>query len=260
MEPDRTGAAPPAPPGGQDWHAATYARNAGFVPALGADVLALLDPRPGERILDIGCGDGVLTAQIAAAGAEVNGLEPAPDLAAAAERRGLRVWRQDAREPWPEGGFDAVFSNAALHWITGPAPVLDRAFAALKPGGRFVAEQGGFGNVAAVVTALNAARAVRGLPACRPWDFPSPLRQAARLLAAGFAVEEIVLIPRPTPLPTGMAGWLATFAGPFLVDLDEAARLDLLAEAEALMPALHEPEAGWFADYVRLRFKARRPA
>jgi SAM-dependent methyltransferase len=260
MERDRPAAAPSAPPGGQDWHAATYARNAAFVPALGADVLALLDPRPGERILDIGCGDGALTAKIAAAGAEVTGIEPAPDLAAAAVARGLTVWRQDAREAWAEGNFDAVFSNAALHWIADPVPVLAHAFAALRPGGRFVAEQGGFGNVAAVVTALNAARAVRGLPACRPWDFPSPLRQRARLEAAGFAVEDIVLIPRPTPLPTGMAGWLATFAGPFLADLGEAARPELLAAAEALMPALHEPEAGWFADYVRLRFTARKPA
>ncbi len=248
------------PPGGQDWLAATYARNAGFVPVLGADVLALLDPRPGERILDLGCGDGVLTARIAAAGAEVTGIEPAPDLAAEAERRGLRVWRQDAREPWPEGGFDAVFSNAALHWITDPAPVLAHAFAALRPGGRFIAEQGGFGNVAAVVTALNAARAALGVAACRPWDFPSPLRQTARLEAAGFAVETMALIPRPTPLPTGMAGWLATFAGPFLADLAAQDRPAVLADAEALLAALHEPEAGWFADYMRLRFSARRPA
>ncbi len=248
-----------APPGGQDWVAATYASNAGFVPALGAEVLALLDPRPGERVVDLGCGDGVLTARIVAAGAEVTGIEPASDLAAAAEARGLTVWRQDAREPWPAGGFDAVFSNAALHWITDPAPVLARAFAALKPGGRFVAEQGGFGNVAAVVTALNAARAARGLASCTPWDFPSPMRQRTRLMAAGFAVEEIALIPRPTPLPTGMAGWLATFAGPFLTDLAPQDRPALLAAAEALLGALHEPEAGWFADYVRLRFVARRP-
>lgn len=247
------------PPGGQDWNAATYARNAGFVPALGADVLALLAPRPGERIVDLGCGDGVLTARIAAAGAEVTGIEPAPDLAEAAARRGIAVWRQDAREPWPAQGFDAVFSNAALHWIADPAPVLAHAYAALRPGGRFVAEQGGFGNVAAVVTALNAARAARGRPACAPWDFPSPVRQRARLEAAGFRVEDIALIPRPTPLPTGMAGWLQTFAGPFLADLPDGDRAALLAEAVALLSALHEAETGWFADYVRLRFLARKP-
>ncbi|MCX7645153.1 MAG: class I SAM-dependent methyltransferase [Rhodobacteraceae bacterium] len=248
-----------APAGGQDWSAAAYRRHAAFVPALGAEVLALLDPRPGERILDLGCGDGVLTARIAAAGAEVIGLEPAAEMAAQAERRGLRIWRQDARDPWPERGFDAVFSNAALHWIADPRPVFARAFAALRPGGRFVAEQGGFGNVAAIVTALNAARTARGLGPCMPWDFPSPARQAARLAAAGFAVDEIALIPRPTPLPTGMAGWLETFAGPFVADLAPEDRPDLLARALALLCALHEPGSGWVADYVRLRFRAHRP-
>lgn len=254
------GPAVTAAPGGQVWDAAAYARDAGFVAALGDGALALLAPRPGERILDIGCGDGALSARIAAAGAEVTGIEPSPQMAAAAGARGLRVWCQDARQPWPEGGFDAVFSNAALHWIADPAPVLARAFAALKPGGRFVAEQGGFGNVAAVVTALNAAREARGLTACHPWDFPSPARQRARLQASGFRIEAMDLIPRPTPLPAGMAGWLAVFAGPFLAGLSGPDRSALLADAERRMGALHEPEAGWVADYVRLRFAAARPA
>lgn len=247
------------PAAGQRWSAEAYARNAAFVPALGADVLALLAPRPGERILDLGCGDGVLSARIAEAGAEVTGLEPDPELAAAAEARGLRVLRADAQDPFPEGGFDAVFSNAALHWMRAPARVFANVFAALRPGGRLVAEQGGFGNVAAVVTALNAAREAAGLAALRVWDFPSPTLQRARLAAAGFAVEAMGLIPRPTPLPTGMAGWLATFAGPFLRDVPEPGRAALLADAERRMAALHDPEEGWIADYVRLRFVARRP-
>ncbi len=249
----------PAPAAGQQWSAAAYAANAPFVPALGGAALALLDPRPGERILDLGCGDGVLTARIAAAGAAVTGLEPDPDMAAAARGRGLAVIAADAHDPIPGGPWDAVFSNAALHWMRDPALVLSRVFDALAPGGRLVAEQGGFGNVAAVVTALNAARAARGLAALAPWDFPSPDRARRRLEAAGFEVEELGLHPRPTPLPTGMAGWLATFAAPFLSDLPAAARPALLAAAEGLLGALHEPGTGWVADYVRLRFRARRP-
>ncbi len=247
------------PAAGQEWSPEDYACHAGFVPALGAEVLALLAPRPGLRVLDLGCGDGALTARIAAAGAEAVGLEPDAAMVAAAEARGLRVIRADAHDPFPEGGFDAVFSNAALHWMRDPPRVLANVFAALRPGGRLVAEQGGFGNVAAVVTALNAAREAAGLSPLRVWDFPSPTLQRTRLEAAGFEVETLTLIPRPTPLPTGMAGWLATFAAPFTRDAAPVTAGALLADAERRLAALHDPAEGWVADYVRLRFAARRP-
>lgn len=247
------------PAAGQIWSPEGYAAHAGFVPELGAEVLGLLAPTAGESILDLGCGDGVLTARIAAAGARVTGLEPDPAMAAAARGRGIAVLEQDAHDPFGEGAFDAVFSNAALHWMRAPAVVLANAFAALRPGGRLVAEQGGHGNCAAIVTALNAARATRGLAPCAPWDFPSVAGATARLRAAGFAVERIALVPRPTPLPTGLAGWLDTFAGPFVADVAPVDRPGLLAAAQALLPALRDPAAGWVGDYVRLRFAARRP-
>ncbi len=248
------------PAAGQAWSAAAYARDAGFVPALGAGALALLDPRPGERVLDLGCGEGALTARIAAAGAEVAGLDPDPSMAAAARRRGLRVVERDAHEPFGEGEFDAVFSNAALHWMRDPPRVLSNAFAALRPGGRLVAEQGGWGNVAAIVTALGAAREAAGLPPVRPWDFPSPALQRARLEAAGFEVLSLALLPRPTPLPAGMGAWLSAFGGPFVAGLSPAAAAALRTEAERRLGALRDPVEGWMADYVRLRFAARRPA
>lgn len=245
-----------APPAGQSWSAEGYARHARFVSDLGAEVLALLDPRPGERVLDLGCGDGALTARIAAAGATVTGLEPDPDMARAARKKGVEVREQDAHDPFGEGMFDAVFSNAALHWMRDPPRVFANVRRALRPGGRFVAEQGGFGNVGSVVAALNVARVVRGRDPVMSWDFPTPEAQARRLEAAGFSVRSIALIPRPTPLPTGLRGWLSAFAAPFLRDLPEAEREAVVADAERGLAPLRGPDGAWTLDYVRLRFTA----
>lgn len=244
-----------APAAGQVWDAAQYVKDAGFVADLGADVLALLDARKTERVLDLGCGDGRLTVKI---GAQVTGLEPDPSMAAAARRLGIHVLEQDAHDPFGDGVYDAVFSNAALHWMRDPARVVANVFNALRPGGRFVAEQGGFGNVAAVVTALNAGRLARGGAAVMPWDFPTVAQATARLQAAGFVVDSCALIHRPTVLPTGMAGWLRSFASPFLAGVEDGPAM--LAGAEAALGSLRDAQGRWHADYVRLRFAARRPA
>jgi len=245
----------------QTWSAADYARNAGFVPALGGPVVDLLDPRPGERILDLGCGDGALTAEIAARGAAVTGLDASPELIAAARARGLSVSLGDAQRLAFDGRFDAVFTNAALHWMPDQAAVAAGVRRALVPGGRFVGEFGGHGNVAAIVTALLAALARHGVDGAArlPWTFPTAAEFAALLAGEGFEVATIALVPRPTPLPTGLAGWLETFANPFLGGLDAAARDDVLVTAAALCaPSLRDRSGGWTADYVRLRFAAKR--
>ena len=249
------------PTAGQRWDADGYARDAAFVPALGATILEALAPCADEAILDVGCGDGALTERIAEIGARVTGLEPDPSLAARARERGLDVIEHDAHEPFGEGVFDALFSNAALHWMRDPALVLANAHAALRPGGRLVAEQGGFGNVAAVVTALVASLEAIGREAPRegPWDFPTVDAQRARLVDAGFAVRRIALVPRQTPLPSGIDGWLATFAGPFVDSLSASERRTVLADtARRLAPRLRDERGGWHADYVRLRFVATR--
>ena len=162
-----------------------------------------------------------------------------------------------------EAEFDAVFSNAALHWMRDPDLVIQGVRRALRPGGRFVGEFGGHGNVAAITVALVAVLERRGADGrgAIPWYFPTPEAYAARLEAAGFAVESIALIPRPTPLPTDMAGWLETFGESFFVRLAPAERRAARDEViELLRPCLCDEQGRWTADYVRLRFAARLPA
>lgn len=246
---------------GQRWNAAAYAHNADFVAELGSTAAGLLDPQPGERILDIGCGDGALTVKLAKSGATVVGIDAARDMVEAARARGLDARVMDAHNLPFEHEFDAVFSNAALHWMLNPVAVVASIHRALKPGGRFVAEFGGHGNVAAICTAMLATLQARGISgkARFPWFFPTAEEYGDCLETAGFTVDSIELVPRPTRLPTGMANWLATFANPFLHGLDEEIREAALNDALALLgPSLRDSHGNWTADYVRLRVQAHR--
>jgi trans-aconitate methyltransferase len=247
----------------QRWDPERYARTAGFVAELGAPVLALLNPQPGERILDLGCGEGSLTRRIAEAGAAVVGVDSSPEQIAAARRAGLDARVGDAARLAFEHEFDAVFSNAALHWVKDADGVIAGVARALRPGGRFVAEMGGAGNVERVRRALIAALDRRGLDgaAADPWYFPGPDEYRARLEAHGFRVGQIALIPRPTPVASGIEGWLANFGESFIGRLAPAERAAAVAEiAAALAPQLSDGQGGWSADYVRLRFAAVLPA
>ncbi|HTW83607.1 MAG TPA: methyltransferase domain-containing protein [Candidatus Sulfotelmatobacter sp.] len=245
----------------QRWDPASYERNARFVADMAGEAVAWLDPQPGERILDLGCGDGALTARLASSGAELVGFDASSELLAAARARGLDVREGDAHALPFLREFSAVFSNAALHWMQDPDAVLTGIARALRPGGRFVAEFGGHGNVAAPRIALDAVLARRGVDAAAlmPWYLPTPDEYRARLEAAGFVVERIVLQPRLTPLPGEMADWLETFAQPFLAPLAPADRAEALAETVALLrPVLCDAGGRWTADYVRLRVRAHR--
>jgi len=243
----------------QIWSPTDYQHHAAFVPALGATILARLAPQAGERILDLGCGDGVLTADLVSSGAEVVAVDASAPMVAAAVARGIAARVMDARALTFTAEFDAVFSNAVLHWIPEADAVLAGVARALTPGGRFVAEFGGHTNVAAIVVALRAVFASHGLTFQSPWYYPSPDEYRARLDAAGFIVDDIRLVPRPTPLPTGMLGWLRTFGVSIFAAVPETlvARVeqDVL---ELLRPTLCDATGQWTADYVRLQVAAKR--
>lgn len=243
----------------QRWEAQGYKQHAGFVPELGMPVVELLAPRVGERILDLGCGEGTLTERLAALGCAVVGVDASPEFISAAKARGLEAQVVDGHALPFSAEFDAVFSNAALHWMIRPDAVIAGVARALKPGGRFVGEFGGAGNVGRIVSALETTLNRRRLDgrAANPWYFPTPEEYRAKLESHGFAVTSIALIPRPTPLPTDMAGWLQTFAQSFLNRVPEAERPLIINEVmEETAPALRDAEGRWTADYVRLRFAA----
>ena len=245
----------------QEWNSARYAANARFVSDLGQPVLDLLNPQPGERILDLGCGDGALTEKLIAAGAHVVGIDGSADMVEAAQKRSIDVRLMDGYSLTFEHEFDAVFSNAALHWMSkDPDGVIRGVHRALKQGGRFAGEFGGHGCVAAIVVALCSAIERRGVPrpeSLIPWYFPTVEEYRLRLQRVGFEVTYIALIPRSTALPTGMRGWLETFAIPFTKVISEPDRGDFLDDVtERLRPVLCDQEGTWTADYVRLRFAA----
>lgn len=251
----------------QAWNADRYDRSFGFVSRYGRDLVRLLAPVHGERVLDLGCGTGELAAELADLGIEVQGIDADAAMIAKARSRHPAV----AFEQADGHGFrlaepvDAVLSNAALHWMLDPAAVIARVRAALRPGGRFVAEFGGQGNVAVIRSAVREAAEGVGLDATRlddPWFFPSPAAYATLLEQGGFRVRLMEHFDRPTPLddcPEGVVDWLRMFGADLLAAVPADLREQVMRDAaERCRPRLHR-EGRWYADYVRLRVWAEVP-
>jgi trans-aconitate methyltransferase len=247
----------------QTWDPGLYDDKHAFVWKHGASLVELLAPQAVERILDLGCGTGHLTAQIAASGATVVGLDSSADMLEQARLAypRLEFVQADARDFSLPGQFDAVFSNAALHWVTPPDAVIRCMAAALEPAGRLVAEFGGRGNVQAIVAAWQAAAKRLGLQLPQPrWFFPSVAEYASLLEGAGMEVTSATLFARPTPLEgsTGLREWLRMFASAVVNAVPVGRREEFLgAVEEAARPVLFR-DGGWFADYRRLRIVAIR--
>jgi trans-aconitate methyltransferase len=245
------------------WDAKLYDDKHSFVWKHGASLVELLAPQPGESVLDVGCGTGHLTAQIARAGATVLGIDRSPEMIAEARRHypDLSFEVADARALAYADRFDGVFSNATLHWVREAEAVVCSVARALRPGGRFVAEFGGKGNVRALQDALiDAVRAVAGEWVESPWYFPSVAEYAGLLEQQGLEVTFATLSDRPTPLEgqNGMRHWVEMFGGPFWMRVPQEQREAFFRQVEErLRPVLRRDEM-WFADYRRLRVVARR--
>ena len=240
-----------------DWDAADYARVGGFVPALGQAALDLLDPQPGEHILDVGCGDGSLTEKIVERGASVVGIDSNLSMVGAARARGLDARLMDAAQLKFAEAFDAAFSNATLHWVLDKERAARAIWFALKHGGRFAGEMGGEGNLAKLREALDDVLVANGYgpPTYAANWYPSVEEFVSVYEAAGFEDIDARLIERPTPLEHGVAAWVTTFRKGWLdrAGVPEEERADI---GQAVADAVGSN----VADYVRLRFIMRKPA
>ena len=239
------------------WDAADYARVGSFVSELGQAALDLLDPQSGERILDIGCGEGSLTKKIIDRGATVLGIDNSPEMIAAARANGVDALLLPAEDMQFFAEFDAAFSNATLHWVLQKEQAARAIYRALKPGGRFAGEMGGEGNIARLQQVVDEEMILRGYAPpveAHNW-YASPEDFAAVYEAAGFREVDARLIERPTPIPHGIADWVLTFRKGWLdrAGVPQEERADLAANVADRFGA--GP-----ADYVRLRFVMRKPA
>jgi 2-isopropylmalate synthase len=240
------------------WNAEKYRKHAGFVSDLALPVVELLNPKEGEKILDLGCGDGVLGLEIAKYGTEVVGIDASENMVVKAKENGLNAKLISVTDMPFEQEFDAVFSNAMLHWVKEPRLAVENIAKALKRGGRFVAEFGGDGDI------VNIERAMREVFARHPeygeiddfWFFPTTDEYKSILEEYGFEVRYIELIPRPTPIDD-IANWLMLFTNGFTKSLTHEEQIQFREEVREILKSTNYSEKdGWVADYVRIRVEA----
>ncbi|WP_200088610.1 class I SAM-dependent methyltransferase [Salicibibacter cibi] len=246
------------------WDPTLYDNTAQYVLYYGEDVLKWLAPKKGEHIIDLGCGTGNLTAKIAESGANVTGIDNSEAMIREAKKQypEISFIQADATNFQLDEPVEAVFSNAALHWMTDPQAVLASVSKALKPGGRFIGEMGAKENIATIIAAINMAFVEIGqepMPAIFPWYFPSLAEYATLLEENGFTVEQMAQFQRPTALnngPEGLKTWMRNFADPLLDPLNEEDREFVLERTITYAEPALVDDGTWFADYVRLRFVA----
>lgn len=246
------------------WNADLYDNKHAFVSQYGESVLELLDVKPGERILDLGCGTGDLTKLIWEKGADVFGVDASPDMITKAKDKypDINFSVADGTNFHFDESFDAVFSNATLHWIHEADKLIDCVYESLKPGARFVAEFGGKGNMQHMIAATTQVLKQHGhhdLAQITPWYFPSIAEYTTKLEAHGFRVTYAIHFDRKTLLQDGNKGvakWIAMFGSQFLEGVAGDEKQIILDEITELLEPYYNEDGQWYADYKRLRFAA----
>ncbi len=247
------------------WDPMLYNNRHSFVAKYGEALIPLLDPRPGEKILDLACGTATLTNQISSSGAKVFGIDRSETMIKQAriDYPHLELLIGDAHSFKFEWQFDAIFSNAALHWMLEPEKVLQCVWSALKPGGRFVFEMGGKGNTKIIEDACEYAISKLGYPVPPPINFfPSISEYSTMLERQGFIITYAHYFERPTPLVgiEGLRNWIRMLRNNFLINLNLEEQDSFFKFAEEYAkPKLMNQNGEWIADYVRLRMVAKKP-
>ena len=240
------------------WNVELYQKHS-YVWQYGSKLLEILDPQPGEHILDLGCGTGELTAEIASTRARVTGLDAAESAIAQCRQKypHIEFVVANGADFSLEPNFDAVFSNAALHWIHPPTAAINCIYWALKPGGRLVAEFGGKGNVNRIIEAIG-----NVLPNSNQnrWYFPSIGEYSTLLEQQGFTVNFATLFSRPTKLAgeDGLANWLEMFAYEDFQKSSVNKAVAIETIESQLRPSLYR-DGHWWADYYRIQIVATKP-
>jgi len=242
------------------WDANKYKKHADFVSNLAFPVVELLNPKENERILDLGCGEGTLALEIKRLGADVLGIDLNENMVEKAKSKGIDAQIMSATNLDFENEFDAVFSNAVLHWVKESELAIQKINKSLKQDGRFIAEFGGYGNIKNLTNAMQ--EVFDNNPSWgafnNPWYFLSDLEYKKLLEKNGFKVEYIELIQRPTPIDD-ITNWLDVFANGITKNLTDEQKIKFKEEVkEILKPKQYSKKDGWSADYVRLRLKAKK--
>jgi len=242
------------------WNADNYNKHADFVSNLALPVVDLLNPQKKERILDLGCGDGTLAVEIEKFNTKVVAVDLSESMVEKTKEKSIEAYIMSATELPYENEFNAVFSNAVLHWVKEPETAISKISNALKTNGRFIAEFGGYGNIKYLTDAMQEVfdKNKEYGEFNNPWYFPKDTDYKQMLEANGFEVEYIELIPRPTKIDD-ITNWLDIFANGIVSHLTEEQQSVFKEEVRGILkPKIYNEKDGWVADYVRLRFKATK--
>ena len=246
------------------WNAELYDQKHAFVYGFGENLAQVLAVKPGDRVLDLGCGTGYLTNLLRAAGADITGFDSSAEMVQQARLNHPETRYEVANaEDFNFGAnYDAVFSNAVLHWVKNHAAMMRSVYNSLKPGGRFVAEMGGKGNVDLLVNATRQVLNLHGYAQqaqTQVWRFPALGEYTSELEQAGFRVTYATHFDRKTPLEDGdqgVAKWITMFGSQFFMGIDDESKAQMLQQITGLLKPHYCENGQWYADYKRLRFIA----